>query len=216
MKFKTEAELCEKFIAAHPRSEHLYFEVYAGGGRCDIVHKENNIVSIYETKLDLNLSLLEQCINRKPYANFVYAVVPPFKRKFFLQQLFNDYGIGIISFWSHTTYTHNWKHWVDTTVLRENITPCYNRFPKKITLYEENKKEIAGSQAAGVTPFSLMVENIKSQLQKGSRPIDYIFEKQSYYGTLKQFKTNISAWIRRDVIKGIGMHKGIMYLLETK
>lgn len=209
MKIKTETELCEKFIAAHPRSEHLYFEVHLPGGRADIVHKEHNIISIYETKLQLNISLLEQCINRKPYANFVYAVVPQAKHGF-LRTLFSDYGIGVIEL-RQERLSYEWRDYKELTLLKEVTHPFYNRSPEKITLYEENKKEIAGSQSSGVTPFSIMVKQIKSHLEhRGELSIGPVFEHQKYYGTLKQFKTNIYQWIRTGVIKGIIMEGGKM------
>ncbi len=213
MKIKTEIELCEKFISAHPRSEHLFFEVHLPGGRADIVHKEHEIISIYETKLQFNISLLEQCINRKPYAHFVYAVVPQARRGF-LMTLFQDYGIGVIEL-RHERKYDDWKHREEICLLRELGNPFYNRHPKNITLYEENKKEIAGVQSSGITPFSIMVKHIKEHLEhRGELPIETIFEHQKYYGTLKQFKTNIYQWIRIGVIKDIWMEKGKMGIIK--
>lgn len=207
----TEVDLCKMFVDAHPRSEYLYYEVHIPGGRCDIVHKEHGIISIYETKLQLNISLLEQCINRKPYANFVYAVVPEYRNKPFLEKLFSDYGIGIISFRDDSGYDE-WRHWTRHTLLREMAYPMYNRNPIPITVYEENKKEIAGSQQSGVTPFALMVKKIKSHLRHGDkRTIAEVFSYQTYYGTLKQFKTNIYQWIRTGVIKDLEMGDGMMW-----
>lgn len=212
MRIKTETELCEKFIAAHPRSEHLYFEVEVGGGRCDMLHMENKIVSIYEAKLRLNTTLLRQCINRKPYAHFVYAVVP-YASDYFLRQLFKDYGIGVIELRDHTEWD-SWKHYKEITLLQQMHSSVYNRHPKPIKLYEENKREIAGAQNAGVTPFSIMVKHIKQYLASPhtSKKVDDVFHQQNYYGNLKQFKTNIYQWIRRGVITGIVIEKGMMRL----
>lgn len=211
MKIKTEAELCKLFIDAHPRKEHLYFEVYIPGGRCDMIHKETSIVTIYEAKLRLNIDLLEQCINRKPYAHFVYAVVPEkvSRRNTFLESLFKDYGIGTIMLRDDYSEGANF--------LNEIQKPTFNRHPKSITIYEENKKEIAGMQNGGITPFQIMVNHIKQHLSKrGESTIDEVFKQQHYYGALKQFKTNIYQWIRAGVIKGIEMEKGKMRLTNER
>lgn len=224
MKIQSEIELCEKFIAAHPRAEHLYFEVHLPGGRADIVHSENKIITIYEAKKRLSLELLEQCINRKSYAHFVYAVVPEVNsRNYFLESLFGDYGIGVISIRTEEIRVDkegdqkikSWRY-MNIPILREHAKAKFFRTPKKITLYEENKKEIAGSKSSGITPFAIMVKNIKEQLSRGKKNVDYIFKHQTYYGTLKQFKTNIYAWIRNGVITGIEMEKGELWLTENK
>lgn len=222
MNIESEKELCEKFIAAHPRSEHLYFEVYVPSGRADIVHKECAIITIYEAKLRLSLELLEQCINRKPYAHFVYAVVPQSKRRNrFLESLFEDYGIGVISFYSNRYLNvgdAKIREYRNIDTLHEYIRPKFFRTPKSITLYEENKNEIAGSKNAGITPFGIMVKAIKDKLEhsrKKPMPIDELFKHQQYYGTLKQFKTNIYQWIKKGVITGIEMEKGYLWI-DTK
>jgi len=218
MKITSEKELCEKFIAAHPRSEHLYYEVYVPSGRADIVHKERAIITIYEAKMRLSLELLEQCINRKPYAHFVYAVIPESKkRNYLLERFFRDYGIGVISFYSNQYFDNSeeFRKYRQVVTLREFISPKFFRSPEPIKLYEENKKEIAGSQNAGITPFGIMVKNIKEKLsnsRSGKVSVDKLFDCQSYYGTLKQFKTNIYQWIRKGVITGIEMEKGMLWL----
>lgn len=213
MKIKTEVELCQKFVAAHPRTEHLYFEVHVPGGRCDMVHKEHNIITIYEAKLRLNIDLLEQCINRKPYAHFVYAVVPEANQSF-LRLLFHNHGIGVIEMRDERIH-EDWRHYKTIGLLREVEHPAFNRTPENITLYEENKKEVAGSQNSGVTPFSIMVTKITEHLKaRGELSVETVFQHQSYYGTLKQFKTNIYQWIRTGVIKGIWMEKGKMGLTK--
>lgn len=215
MKIESEKILCEKFIEAHPRREFLFFEVNVPGGRCDLVHKETSIVTIYEAKMRLSIDLLEQCINRKPYAHFVYAVVPE-KRKGngFIAKLFEDYGIGVISMVNVSGWPidHPKQHYS----ISELKKPSLNRYPKSITIYEENKTEVAGSQHAGITPFGIMVKRIKEVLVRGELPIDEVFQSQTYYNTLKQFKSNTYAWIRNGVIEGIGMKNGKMYLVKEK
>lgn len=225
MKINSEKELCEKFIRAHPRPEHLYFEVHMQTGRADIVHSECNIVTIYEAKMRLSIELLEQCINRRPYAHFVYAVVPQIKkRKYFMEKLFEDYGIGIISI-DDTTRIYNPEgnieslHYRNVERLRQYAKPKFIRNPQKITLYEENKKEVAGvrGNSTSMTPFKIMVKDIKylissSRTKKVS--INQVFESQRYYTTLKQFKTNIYQWIRKGVITGIEMEKGMLWLVN--
>ena len=208
MKLSSEKELCERFIEAHPRREHLFFEVDMPRGRADIVHKEHTIVTIYEAKLSLSIDLLEQCINRKDYCHYIYAVIPYSirRRNSFLHKVFEDYGIGTIIVHDHDRYEGKIRP------LEEIKKPKLNRSPKAITLYEENKTEIAGLKHAGITPFGIMVRKIKETLEwKSPQKIDTVFEQQSYYGTLKQFKSNIYQWIRVGVITGIKMEKGMLY-----
>lgn len=215
MKFETEVQLCQQFVAAHPRAEHLYFEVYMPTGRCDIVHKENTVITIYEAKLRLSIDLLEQCINRREYAHFVYAVVPSYKRHSFLEKLFTDYGIGVLTFWENRYAEPGDRIYRNIPTVRELKRPKLNRTPKTFKLYEENKKEIPGSQNAGITPFSIMVRVIKDYLlKKGKSPVDDVFKSQEYYGTLKQFKTNIYQWTRTGVIKGVKMERGELSLIK--
>jgi len=205
MKKETEVDLCRRFVKAHPRPEHLYFEVYVPSGRCDVVHSEGGIVTIYEAKLALNATLLEQCVARKVSAHYVYAVVPKLlRRQDFIRGLFVHFGIGII-------VPENGR-------LREVSPPRIFRKPQKITLYEENRKEIPGSQAGGITPFGLMVRDMKGELHRRGRKalVSEIFETQYFYKTPKQFRSNIYQWIRRGVIKGVDIGGGELWLIDAE
>lgn len=220
MKVKTEKELCEIFISAHTRPEHLYKEVHLPGGRADMVYRENSITAIYEMKLSLNIDLLEQCINRKPYAHYVYAVVErPKRQNQFVQQLFSDYGIGIIYVEGRDFEVKVQRGWpyVRVNMCIEQIRPILNRTPKAITLYEENKTEIAGVKHAGVTPFQLMVKAIAIHVEKkGPSKMEDVFKIQRYYGTLKQFKNNIYNWCRKGVITEFYLEKGSLYISKQQ
>ena len=121
---------------------------------------------------------------RKPFAHYVYAVVPQPKRpNEFLFKLFADYGIGIL-FLRNTHVDANafnkkkkggWNY-IDVLLFDEKAEPRFNRTPKEIKLYDENKSQIAGVKNGGITPFAIMVKSIAKFLEKrGPQKIGGLF-----------------------------------------
>lgn len=160
---------------------------------------------------------------RKPFAHYVYAVVPQPKRpNEFLFKLFADYGIGILfirnTHFDASAFIKNKKsswNYIDVLLFDEKAKPRFNRTPKEIKLYDENKSQIAGVKNGGITPFAIMVKSItKFLVKRGPQKLADCFEHQIYYGKLTQFKSNIYQWCRKGVIKDFRLEKGVLILNE--
>lgn len=200
----SEKELCQKFISMHPRPECLYFEVGCYGGIADIVYFEAPVVTIYEGKTSLTAKLLEQCVERKKCAHYVYAVIPEGKRNSFMTGLFKQFGIGIISVSSYGSKTE----------LHYDSSPRINRKIIAPALEDFHKTNDAGAKNGRVTGFGNMINLLKKFItdKGGIATIDACFPEQSYYATPKQFKSNIYQWINKGIITGLKMYDGNIML----
>ena len=123
--------------------------------RADIIGVKNNYYLSVETKMSMNLTLIEQAWFWKDKVHETYICFPS-KRKLnrFAIQLCRDLGIGVY------IYKKGELH------LLEKSTLCDD--PDLPKLYEEQKDSVSGSNSGGyVTPFKLtcikLVEHVKNE-----------------------------------------------------
>lgn len=171
----------------------IYSEVIykSGSKRADIVAVKDNEHIVIETKMAMNLTLLQQGFYWKDKVQKVYICFPS-KRKinWFALQMCRDYGIGVY------IYKKNGLN----LMLESSV--CDN--PDLPKLYEQQKDSIAGSKGGGfVTPFSMtrdrLIEHIKTNgeqlLLQSIKDIDH------HYSSNSSAKTSISKMINLNVIK---------------
>lgn len=140
------------------------FEVFSevvcqkNGKRADIVATRRSLIVVVEQKTSMSLALLEQCIQWKPYAHYVYGATPCPKRVSDTGHFFcKHFGIGLLS--------------VRASSVSVPVTPKMSRKISdklKLSLCEEQKYGPVGGSAGGgyVTPYALTMMRVKEFLQK--------------------------------------------------
>lgn len=188
------------YFLANPNNE-IYTEVLGlGGGRPDIVLRTNKkIITIIEMKTTLSMNLLEQAINWRYKANYVYIAIPEPKTKNingFARKILADYGIGLlfIDIPTKEIYEKYYKDGEDNSckyLISEKIKPKFFRTKKEIIdwnvvlkdiyRYENNIK--GGSKGGGYnTPYKDLICDVKKYVyRKGNEfvPIGELIEKIS-------------------------------------
>jgi len=99
-------EISEKEIGAKVLEQFVrdgwdcYPECMMCGARADLVAIRNGLIAIVECKTSLSVSLFDQIIEWRPFANFLYAATPSRKKRRFSiteKHLFQYFGIGHVS-----------------------------------------------------------------------------------------------------------------------
>jgi len=216
-----ESDLAKKIIEYF---ENIGYESYKevcmkgrGGGnaRCDIyfIKKENNIIIdtiAIETKLNMNLKLIEQSYNWYKYANKIIICLPSTKRKKiksrnFAYKICESFGIGVIE--------------CSLYEIKEKIKPSYNKKYILPPLYEEQKKSIAGTtKTKYYTSFKHTVEqlNIFMSDKNEYKWYNLIKEIKHHYKNDNSAKNSLKKYINNNVIKGYYLNKkgGEFYLIK--
>ena len=152
---------------------------------------------VIETKMSMNMTLLEQGYYWKDKAHKVYICIPS-KRKLnkFALQICRDFGIGL--------YIYRKKE----LVMINDSSVCND--PNLPKIHEQQKDSIAGSNGGGfITPFKLtrgklvkyIEENGECSLHNAMDNIDH------HYGSLNSAKSSIHKMIKTNVIEELSMFK---------
>lgn len=177
----------------------IYSEVIykSGSKRADIVAVKNDEYIVIETKMSMNLTLLEQGNFWKDKVNKVYVCIPSKRRlNRFALQLCQDYGIGVYIYRKGRLELMN--------------DSSYCSDPDLPKLYEEQKDSVAGSRGGGfVTPFSItrgkLVEYMKGVEE--SSLIGAIKNIDHHYKTSNSAKNALQKLIITGVIKELVVFK---------
>lgn len=175
-----ESELADIVIKQYKKDGYeIYSEVIhkPKSKRADIIATKNGEYIVIETKMGLNLKLIEQAYFWKDKVNKSYICIPS-KRKMnrFALMLCRDLGIGVIIYRKK-----------ELIYLMES-TICDN--PDLPKLYEQQKESISGSNQGGyVTPFRLTreklvkyvtdIEENKCSLLSAIKNIDHHYKSDS-------------------------------------
>jgi hypothetical protein len=200
MKKMKESDLADIVIKQYEKDGYeIYSEVIhkPGSKRADIVAVKNDEYVVIETKMSMNMTLLEQGFYWKDKVHRVFLCVPS-KRKLnrFALQICGDLGIGI--------YIYRRGE----LVLMSDSTICDD--PDLPKLYEQQKDSISGSKGGGyVTPFRLtrerLVEHVKSNgdcsLHSAMKTIEH------HYSTIYSGKSAIRKLINTNVINELNLFK---------
>lgn len=200
MKYSKESDLAEIVVNHFKKLGWTVFkEVTAkgskGGGskRIDIFCEKDGFTIGIETKLNFNLTLMNQCWAWKTKANKVYACFP--KKRMtsnlnFGYFLMNELGIGIIEIKNNEI------------IIKKESTICEN--PDIPILYNEQKTSVAGSKNDDyLTPFKMTRNNIYDYL-KGKDWVsleDLIKNIKHHYSNKNSAKNSISKMIKINVIQ---------------
>jgi Holliday junction resolvase len=188
-----EKDLAEIIINKYRKEGYeIYSEVIykPGSKRADIIAVKNDEYINIETKMSLNLTLLEQSFFWKDKVNKSYVFFPS-KRKmnWFGLKMCRDLGIGVY------VYRKN------QIVLLQESTICEN--PDLPKLYEEQKNSIAGNKGGGyVTPFSItknkLIEYVKEQ--KECSLLSAVKNIEHHYSSDNSAKNSLHKMININVI----------------
>tara|TARA_R110000772_G_scaffold2410_4_gene8595 strand:- start:66704 stop:67330 length:627 start_codon:yes stop_codon:yes gene_type:complete len=197
---KKESDLADIVIKHFEKDNYeIYSEVIykSGSKRADIVAVKNNEYIVIETKMSMNMTLLEQGYFWKDKVHKVYICCPS-KRKLnrFALQVCRDLGIGIY------IYRKN------KLVLMNDSTICSD--PDLPKLHEQQKDSISGSKGGGfVTPFRLtreklvkyITENGNSSLHSAIKNIDH------HYSSIYSAKNALHKMINTNVITELNIFR---------
>lgn len=188
------------YFLANPLNE-IYTEVLGlDGGRPDVVVRtDKKITTIVEMKTTLSMNLLEQAINWRYKANYIYIAIPEPKNKNinrFARKILYDYGIGLllIDVTSKEIYEKYYKDKEDNPCkyfVREAIKPKFFRTKKGIVDWNAILKDIymhenniqGGSKGKGYnTPYKDLICDVKKYIYRKRNefiPIGELIEKIS-------------------------------------
>jgi hypothetical protein len=177
----------------------IYSEVIykSGSKRADIVAVKNDEYVVIETKMSMNLTLLEQGNFWKDKVHKVYVCIPS-KRKLnrFALQLCRDYGIGV--------YIYR------KGVLELMNDSSYCSDPDLPKLYEEQRDSIAGSNGGGfVTPFSITRGKLVDYMKevKESSLLGAIKNIDHHYSSNSSAKNALHKLINTNVISELNVFR---------
>lgn len=203
----SEKELAALIIAyLRDDSYEIYQECPFNGAVADIVAVRGPLVCVVETKVNLGLSVIEQCVGWLHYANIVYAGVwkPKRAQTTFGRNVAAKYGIGTIEV-SDPKYGDR--------VVSENIKP---EFRRKILpgLRNALRSEMmsgeygeAGTRSGGrFTPFRETCEQLLAVVRSNpgiqlKAAIESI--KRHHYASNAACRANLRKYIENGVIKGL-------------
>mgnify|MGYP005844925881 CR=1 FL=1 len=178
----------------------IYSEVIyrSGSKRADIVAVKNNEYTVVETKMSMNLTLLEQSFYWKDKAHYVYILFPS-KRKinWFALQMCRDYGIGV----------YVYKKNGEVKLILESSKCEIPDLPK---LYEEQKDSVSGSKGGGyITPFSITKEKLIKHIKNNGEQLllHSIKEIEHHYSNDNSAKNALKKMINLNVIKELEIFK---------
>ena len=195
-----ESDLADIIIKVFEKQGYeIYSEVIhrPGSKRADIVAVKNDEHIVIETKMSMNMTLLEQGFWWKDKVHKVFICIPS-KRKLnrFALQICGDLGIGIYIYRKGKIVMMN-----DSSICDDPDLP---------TLHEQQKESISGSRGGGyVTPFSLtrqklvdyVTTNGECSLHSAMKNIDH------HYSSVYSGKNAINKLINTNVINELNVFR---------
>ena len=177
----------------------IYSEVIykSGGKRADIIAVKGDEYIVIETKMSMNMTLLEQGFFWKDKVHKVFICVPS-KRKLnrFAVQICDDLGIGIYIYRKGDLILMN-----DSTICDDPDLP---------KLHDQQKDSISGSKGGGyVTPFSLTRQKLVEYIiETGECSLHSVISKlEQKYKSIHSRKSAIKKLINTNVINELSIFK---------
>lgn len=197
MKMK-ESDLADIVIKQYEKNGYtIYSEVIhrTGSKRADIVAIKKGEHIVIETKMSMNMTLIEQGFYWKDKSHKTYICIPS-KRKLnrFAVQICEDLGIGIYIYRG------------GKLDLISDSTVCKN--PDLPKLYEQQKDSISGSKGGGyVTPFRLTRERLVEYIRKNGETslIGALKDIDHHYKSIHSAKSAIHKLINTNVINELNV-----------
>lgn len=166
--------------------------------RADIVAVKNDEYIVIETKMSMNLTLLQQGFYWKDKAHKVYIVFPSVRKiNWFAVQMCRDYGIGIYIYKKKSGL----ELFLESSICNEPDLP---------DLYKEQKDSISGSNGGGyVTPFSLTRTKLINEIkQNGEQTLNQSIQNiEHHYSNDNSAKNALTKMINMNVIKELEIYK---------
>ena len=201
-----EEDLAEVLVKTFNAAGYVTFnEVCIKGGgtnRCDIYavmnEGENRGLSmVIETKMSLNLKVIEQAYFWKQHAHYAYIGILKQKRRKdrkFGAAICTALGLGMIE-------VDLWNKKIDIIV-----KAVINNNPSPPTLFNEQRMSVAGNSSNEyVTPFKITCANLKKYLEENG---DTVFSKavksiKHHYGSDASACSSLGKHVRNNVLPGV-------------
>jgi len=196
----SEEDIALRFIE-HFCDFDVYPEVPTSNGICDIVVKDQHIISSIEVKKNFNFEVLEQAIRNKTIAHYSFIAVPSFKKMSFKKQLCKDYGVGL--------------YVLEGNYISLLVEAQFNRTASTPKLEEWMKRSTPGTKNDRYTPFKIMIEGIETRLKRkgGKAKFEDVFDiKFSTYSTLQSAKNTLYSHCRNGVVTSFSFDKEYLVL----
>ena len=190
----------------------VYAEVPCWGKTADIVAVKGKLVVVVETKLTMNIKLLEQVFNWQHKAHYVYAAVPQkAELTVWTRELLRNAGIGIICLDIDTTSDEFYCSRVYKYVPARLYRKIGVKLPGELRpmrwdqhILPEHSQNISGVRQADirVSRYKLMMKHVKRILslkkEKGisidelteALDIHYANPKTGLYNALKKYESD--------------------------
>lgn len=195
-----ESELADIVIKYYESKGYtIYSEVLykPRGKRADIVAVKNNEYVVIETKMSMNLKLLEQAFFWKDKSHKTYLCFPSQRKiNWFAVNMCKDYGIGIF-------------------ILRKGNLQLYSessvcKNPDLPKLYEQQKDSISGSKGGDyVTPFKITRDKLVNYVKKNGENtlISCVQKIDHHYSNDNSAKQSLTKMISIGVIDQLELFK---------
>jgi Holliday junction resolvase len=193
--FVKESDLAKKIIKRYEKEGYeIYSEVIykPGSKRADIIAVKDDYYISIETKMSMNLTLIEQSFFWKDKVHESYICFPSSKKvNWFAVKLCNDLGIGM--------YKYNKR--TDEFQLIHKSSIC--KEPDLPKLYEGQKDSISGSKGGGyITPFKITCEKLINFVKENNEStlINAIKNIEHHYSSDNSAKNSLHKMINIGVI----------------
>lgn len=197
----------QDYFQSNPCNEIFTEVVGLKGGRPDMVIRNQDVITIIEIKTSLSMSLIEQAMNWRYKADYVYIAIPKpiYEINSSSFKILRDNGIGILVINVPTVRKMKYKFYV-TQLLKpiEFENPIrrssWNECLKDIYRCENNVK--GGNSGGGYnTPYKAMILNVKRYIYENSNAPICIKELVKNVPSVKAHYSNPKASLYRALTK---------------
>ena len=171
------------------RNYEVFAEVAAFRGRADVVGRINKCICVVEMKTSLSLDVIEQAINWKPYAHYIYIAIPKRKTpiRHFLEVLLRNQRIGILEVDKRGWIYQSSRAYFNRPYMLDKGS---KRYDWDNILKEEHKTWLVGGSAGGgyVTDYKITIEKVKTYLRRQKEWVsinDILDHCETHYGSPK-------------------------------
>lgn len=181
------------YFKCNPDNEIFTEVVGICGGRPDIVVRNKKLITIIEMKTSLSMDLLEQALNWRYIAHYVYIAIPKPKHNInrFALRILKDYGIGILQIEVPSKWEMEYIESGENEYrfyVNEKQKPKLFRTSKQIIDWNKVLKDIyrcennidAGVRGGGYnTPYKEMIDDVKRYIYRNNNapiPIKELIE----------------------------------------
>ncbi len=139
------------------------------GARADVVGITSILTTVVELKQSLSLDLIEQAIDWKPYAHYIYVAIPRRKNgiKHLVRKLLQENGIGLIEVDFDKHYNHSAPFVLERPTIRAKLhRRISNNIKDSLTEYHLKFSPDGGNAGGGyITTYRITMLKVKELLE---------------------------------------------------